>query len=163
MASVATGTVNSRIRSAPFLANQIRSQKRDFAREFGVQRLQSFVFSFGPILALRARRDAQGRKNAKPKRDLEVIQRCAGRVAVIGAGPAGLAAALALRRDGLDVNIYERSPELRLPDSDCEFISSFKFQLRNGEDLGYSTDCQSAFFCTNRRGCAPHFVFGIIL
>lgn len=113
MASVATGTVNSRIRSAPFLANQIRSQKRDFAREFGVQRLQSFVFSFGPILALRARRDAQGRKNAKPKRDMEVIQRCAGRVAVIGAGPAGLAAALALRRDGLDVNIYERSPELR--------------------------------------------------
>lgn len=123
MASVATGTVNSRIRSAPFLANQIRSQKRDFAREFGVQRLQSFVFSFGPILALRARRDAQGRKNAKPKRDMEVTQRCAGRVAVIGAGPAGLAAALALRRDGLDVNIYERSPELRLPDSDCEFTT----------------------------------------
>ena len=43
------------------------------------------------------------------------------------------------------------------------YISSFKFQLRNGEDLGYSTDCQPAFFCTNRRGCAPHFVFGIIL
>ena len=43
------------------------------------------------------------------------------------------------------------------------FPSSFKFQLRNGEDLGYSTDCQPAFFCTNRRGCAPHFVFGIIL
>ena len=98
-------------------------KKGILAREFGVQRLQSFVFSFGPILALRARRDAQGRKNAKPKRDMEVIQRCAGRVAVIGAGPAGLAAALALRRDGLDVNIYERSPELRLPDSDCEFTT----------------------------------------
>ena len=122
MASVATGTVNSRIRSAPFRANQIRSQNRDFAREFGVHRLQSFVFSLGPILALRARRDA--RKNAKPKRDLEAIQRCACRVAVIGAGPAGLAAALALRRDGLDVNIYERSPELRLPDSDCKVTAN---------------------------------------
>ena len=41
--------------------------------------------------------------------------------------------------------------------------STFKFQLRNGEDLGYSTDCQPAFFCTNRRVVPPilywnHFV-----
>ena len=31
----------------------------------------------------------------------------------------------------------------------CEILwnqSSFKFQLRNGEDLGYSTDCQPGFF-----------------
>lgn len=117
MASVAPGAVNSRIRSSPFRANQIRSQQKDFAkldlRELGVQRLQSFAFFLGPILVLQARRDAQRRKNAKPKRALEATQCCAGRVAVIGAGPAGLAAALALRRDGLDVNIYERSPELR--------------------------------------------------
>ena len=46
-------------------------------------------------------------------------------------------------------------------DMTCE--SGFKFQLRNGEDLGYTTDCQPGFFCTNRRGCAPHFVFDIIL
>ena len=25
-------------------------------------------------------------------------------------------------------------------------VSTFKFQLRNGEDLGYSTDCQPGFF-----------------
>ena len=45
----------------------------------------------------------------------------------------------------------------------CTIWSTFKFQLRNGEDLGYSTDSQPAFFCTIRRGYAPHFVFGIIL
>ena len=37
------------------------------------------------------------------------------------------------------------------------FPSTFKFQLWNGEDLGYSTDRQPDFFCTNRRGWAPPF------
>ena len=36
-----------------------------------------------------------------------------GRVAVIGAGPGGMAAALAVHRAGFDVAIYERYPEVK--------------------------------------------------
>ena len=46
--------------------------------------------------------------------------------------------------------------------SDLLNISS-KFHLRNGEDLGYSTDCQPGFFRTNRRGWASLFAFVFIL
>jgi 2-polyprenyl-6-methoxyphenol hydroxylase-like FAD-dependent oxidoreductase len=35
------------------------------------------------------------------------------RVIVIGSGIAGLTAAIALRRAGIDVTVYERAPELR--------------------------------------------------
>ena len=37
-----------------------------------------------------------------------------GRVAVIGAGPGGMAAALAFHRVGFDVGLYERYPEIKL-------------------------------------------------
>ena len=36
-----------------------------------------------------------------------------GRVAVIGAGPGGMAAALAFHRVGFDVGLYERYPEIK--------------------------------------------------
>ena len=46
----------------------------------------------------------------------KTTRQAAGRVAVIGAGPAGLASAVALRKDfgsKVDVTVYERSAELR--------------------------------------------------
>ncbi|CAK9000737.1 unnamed protein product [Durusdinium trenchii] len=49
------------------------------------------------------------------KRSRKTICNAGPRVAVIGAGPAGLASAVALRREcpDVDVMVYERSPELR--------------------------------------------------
>src|SRR5687768_15884999 len=36
-----------------------------------------------------------------------------GRVVIVGGGPGGLAAAVALRRGGVEAVVYERAPELR--------------------------------------------------
>ena len=87
---------------------------KDF-RGFGcfasAKSIKTLVFSLGPVWAveLRARRAAK-------RRSRSTVQCHAGpRVAVIGAGPVGLATALALRKEGLDdVSVYERSAELRL-------------------------------------------------
>ena len=37
--------------------------------------------------------------------------------------------------------------------------STFKFQLRNGEDLGYSTDCQPGFFLMQAGGVVPPILY----
>eukprot|EP00438_Fugacium_kawagutii_P021838 Skav233007 [mRNA] locus=scaffold909:19234:19629:+ [translate_table: standard] len=121
MAAVA-GAVKVEIPSGPF-RNQIRAQTANFGREFHAQRLQTLVGCVGPILSLQALRWKKRTKTSKTfsasknvKRALEVRTQCGAgpRVAVIGAGPAGLAAALALRNDGVeDVKVYERSAELR--------------------------------------------------
>lgn len=121
MASV-VGVVKVEIPSGPF-RNQIRLQTTNFGREFHVQRLQTLVGCLGPILSLQALREKRSKtsktfsaSNVKNVKRAEVRTQCGAgpRVAVIGAGPAGLAAALALRKDGVeDVKVYERSAELR--------------------------------------------------
>lgn len=133
MASVA-GVVKVEIPSGPF-RNQIRLQTTNFGREFRVQRLQTLVGCLGPILSLQALRWKRTRTpktfsaNVKNvKRALEVRTQCGAgpRVAVIGAGPAGLAAALALRKDGVeDVKVYERSAELRPHNFHIEKVLQF--------------------------------------
>lgn len=140
MASVA-GVVTGEIPSGPF-RNQIRLQTTNFGREFRVQRLQTLVGCLGPILSLQAlrwrtRTSKTFSANVKNvRRALEVRTQCGAgpRVAVIGAGPAGLAAALALRKDGVgDVKVYERSAELRPHNFHIEkvlqFVVHILFQL----------------------------------
>ncbi|NEP45504.1 MAG: NAD(P)-binding protein, partial [Okeania sp. SIO2H7] len=43
----------------------------------------------------------------------ETSQPVVNKVAIIGAGPGGLATAIALRKKGIDAHVYERAKELR--------------------------------------------------
>ena len=111
--AVVTGLVNSRLLSAE--PHQIRATVT-FGSDFGAQRRPrpSPTFRFGLCTPIAL---GVGASQLLVKRAQRAKTRCcAGRVAVIGAGPAGLAAALALKKDGLDVKVYERSPELKFLD-----------------------------------------------
>lgn len=110
------GTVaswSSTSRASPTQKTSLRRKDKDFDfkdfRGFGCSSASiKTLVSLGPVAVERARRAA--------KRSRSKVQCHAGpRVAVIGAGPVGLATAVALRKEGLDdVSVYERSSELRL-------------------------------------------------
>ena len=51
--------------------------------------------------------------DARDKPGHDVVGLMQNRVAIVGAGIGGLAAALALIRQGIGVDVYEQAPELR--------------------------------------------------
>lgn len=114
------GTVaswSSTSRASPTQKTSLRRKDKDFDfkdfRGFGCSSASiKTLVSLGPVAVERARRAAR----RAAKRSRSKVQCHAGpRVAVIGAGPVGLATAVALRKEGLDdVSVYERSAELRL-------------------------------------------------
>lgn len=59
-------------------------------------------------------------------------------VLIVGAGPAGLSSAIALRRAGMDVEIVERSPIRDVPGSELKVGGSF---LRTLDALGVAERC----------------------
>ena len=77
------------------------------------------------------------------------------KVAVIGAGPAGIAAAMYLRRAGIGVDVMEKLdttygvvrtiiPEFRIPDADIDrdlnFALATGFEIKTGVDPNYDVD-----------------------
>jgi heterodisulfide reductase subunit A-like polyferredoxin len=88
------------------------------------------------------------------------IERRPERVAIVGAGPAGLAAANRLAREGYGVTVFEASevlggmlrlgiPEFRLPrriiDAEIEAIRSLGVEIRTGMKLGEHITIESLF------------------
>eukprot|EP00434_Breviolum_minutum_P009218 symbB.v1.2.008123.t1/scaffold500.1/size195150/13 len=135
------GTVaswSSTSRASPTQKTSLRRKDKDFDfkdfRGFGCSSASiKTLVSLGPVAVERARRAA--------KRSRSKVQCHAGpRVAVIGAGPVGLATAVALRKEGLDdVSVYERSSELRPGVGGGVQLHSGAALLRGlGVDLGFA-------------------------